>query len=164
MLSVSKQITAAAILKLEMQGGLSVNDKISKYFDNVPADKANIAINQLLTHPSGFEDIIGDDYEYVTKEQFVKEALNTPLLSLPDSTYYYSNTGYNLLAAIIEQASKTNYEAYQYENLFKPAKMEFTGFTRPDYTKNMVSESTGVKSWGVEGPSWYLIGESEHII
>ena len=55
MLSVSKQITAAAILKLEMQGKLSVTDSISKYLVNVPSDKLDITIHQLLTHSSGFE-------------------------------------------------------------------------------------------------------------
>jgi CubicO group peptidase (beta-lactamase class C family) len=51
--SITKQFTAAAILKLEMQGKLSTDDKITKYFQNVPADKSEITIHQLLRHAAG---------------------------------------------------------------------------------------------------------------
>src|SRR5688572_5091209 len=51
--SITKQFTAAAILKLEMQGKLSTDDKISKYFQNVPPDKTDITIHHLLRHSSG---------------------------------------------------------------------------------------------------------------
>src|SRR5215211_5063095 len=50
--SITKQFTAAAILKLEMQGKLSTDDKITKYFQNVPADKSEITIHELLRHSS----------------------------------------------------------------------------------------------------------------
>ena len=66
--SLAKVFTSAAILRLEEQKRLSVNDSISKYLANVPPDKQEITIRQLLTHTSGmdsdfpYENMIGEDY------------------------------------------------------------------------------------------------------
>ena len=73
--SVTKQFTAAAILKLEMQGNLSTNDEISKYFQNVPPDKSSITIHQLLRHSSGLTGGVGGDYEKINEAAFVKKYL-----------------------------------------------------------------------------------------
>ena len=55
--SVTKQFTAAAILKLEMQGKLSTADPITKYFERVPPDKASITIHELLRHAAGLPSV-----------------------------------------------------------------------------------------------------------
>jgi CubicO group peptidase (beta-lactamase class C family) len=77
--SITKQFTAAAILKLEMQGKLSTDDKITKYFQNVPADKSEITIHQLLRHASGIRGGVGGDYEKIGEAEFVEKVLNSPL-------------------------------------------------------------------------------------
>ena len=59
--SITKQFTAAAILKLEMQGKLKVSDTITRFFKDVPQDKAGITLQQLLTHTAGFAQALGDD-------------------------------------------------------------------------------------------------------
>ncbi|MBK8417038.1 MAG: serine hydrolase [Bacteroidetes bacterium] len=59
--SLTKQFTAAAILKLEMQGKLSTSDTITKYFQNVPVDKSTISIHDLLRHQSGLQSNLGED-------------------------------------------------------------------------------------------------------
>lgn len=104
--SASKMFTAAAILKLEMQGKLNVTDTIGKYFDNCPKDKAGITIHQLLTHTSGIMggDII-DDFQPITKDELRKKILSSPLRARPGQKFIYSNAGFNLLAAIIEKQS-----------------------------------------------------------
>ena len=61
--SISKQFTAAAIVKLEMQGKLKTDDSITKYLEGVPEDKAQVTIHQLLTHTAGFPEYSGGDYE-----------------------------------------------------------------------------------------------------
>ncbi|HEY2785393.1 MAG TPA: serine hydrolase, partial [Fimbriiglobus sp.] len=61
--SVTKQFTGAAILKLEAQGKLKVTDPITRYFKDVPEDKAGITLHHLLTHSAGFEAELGDDYQ-----------------------------------------------------------------------------------------------------
>ena len=80
--SITKAFTAAAIMKLTEQGKLSVNDSLKKFFPNVPPDKANITIHQLLTHSSGFREFLkedGGDYEKINTEEFLKRTFSEPL-------------------------------------------------------------------------------------
>jgi len=104
--SITKQLTAAAILKLEMQGKLSVQDPIGKWFDGVPEDKKGITIHHLLTHSSGLEDVFGDDYEEMPRDELVKKALASQLLWAPGTKYRYSNAGYSLLGAIVASSCR----------------------------------------------------------
>ncbi len=165
--SITKQFTGAAILKLEMMGKLSVQDKISKYFKDVPKDKQDITIHHLLTHSAGFPGGIGDDYDVVSRNEYVKLALATNLRFKPGTKYRYSNTGYSLAAAIIEKSSKMSYEEFLYKYLFKPAKMKKTGYSIPKWKaeKVAVGYRNGVrwgktieKPWGKDAPSWHLVG------
>jgi CubicO group peptidase (beta-lactamase class C family) len=165
--SVTKQFTGAAILKLEMQGKLSVNDRITKYFDNVPADKQSITIHQLLTHSGGFSQSLGDDYTPLTKADFINDALQSKLLFTPGGQYEYSNVGYSLLAAIIEKTSEMTYEQYLNRNLFKPAGMNNTGYKLPNWNETDIAAGynsdirwgkPNEKPWGDSGPYWNLLG------
>ena len=147
--SITKQFTAAAILKLEMQGKLSTDDKITKYFQNVPADKSEITIHQLLRHASGIRGGVGGDYEKIGEAEFVEKVLNSPLRFPVGTQFSYSNVGYSLLALIVEKVSGQTYEQYLYENLWKPAGMELTGYSRPSFNKDLIA--VGYKSdvrWG----------------
>ena len=147
--SVTKQFTAAAILKLETQGKLSTDDKITKYFQNVPPDKANITIHQLLRHSAGLTGGVGGDYERIGEGEFVEKVLNAPLSSPVGTRFRYSNVGYSLLALIIEKASGQKYEQYLYENLWKPAGMEMTGYSRPKFDKELIAVGyKGDERWG----------------
>lgn len=130
--SLTKQFTATAILKLQETNRLSINDPITKFFTNVPDDKKDITIHQLLTHTAGFELIRGngssDIYELVSKDVLVEFAFKSKLLSPPGEKYSYSNIGYSLLAIIIEKITKDDYEVYFRDNLFKPALLQDTGY------------------------------------
>jgi CubicO group peptidase (beta-lactamase class C family) len=66
--SITKQFTGAAILKLGMLGKISVSDRITEYFENVPEDKQSITLHHLLTHSAGLEESLGFDYASVTRE------------------------------------------------------------------------------------------------
>ncbi|MCW5909766.1 MAG: beta-lactamase family protein [Cyclobacteriaceae bacterium] len=126
--SVSKMFTAAAILKLQSEGKLSVSDKISDFFENVPPDKNTITIHQLLTHSSGIRG--GDlaaDFENISKPDLVSRILVSPLRTAPGAKWIYSNAGYNLLAAIIEKQSGKTYDQYLTDTFFKPLKMASSG-------------------------------------
>ena len=71
--SITKQFTAAAILLLQEDGMLSVNDPITKYFTDVPQDKRVITLHQLLTHSSGIVDLEGaDDWDPIDRETFIR--------------------------------------------------------------------------------------------
>jgi len=156
--SITKQFTAAAILKLEMEGKLSTEDKITKYFKKVPPDKADITLHHLLRHAAGLPGGIGGDYEKITEQQFLDKLFATPLRSPVGTKYSYSNIGYSLLALIVEKVS-----GQLYENLWKPAGMQMTGYSRPRFDKSLIS--VGYKNderWGkpIEkewaGPAPYL--------
>ena len=69
--SLTKQFTGAAILKLEMEGKISVTDSLSKYFPDIPEDKEGITIHHLLTHSAGFPRMLGSDFENLRKEEFL---------------------------------------------------------------------------------------------
>ncbi|HEX8251160.1 MAG TPA: serine hydrolase [Pyrinomonadaceae bacterium] len=165
--SVTKQFTAAAILKLEMQGKLSTDDKISRYFQNVPPDKSNITIHQLLRHSTGLPGGVGGDFEKITEAEFVEKVLSAPLRFPAGTRFSYSNVGYSLLALIIEKVSGQSYERYLYENLWKPAGMETTGYTRPNFDKNLIAVGYQMdtrwgkpteKEWDRDAPYLHLKG------
>jgi CubicO group peptidase (beta-lactamase class C family) len=126
--SLAKQFTAAAILKLEMQGKLKTTDALSKHFANVPADKRAITLHRLLTHTAGLKFECAGAAP-LSRAQFVKCMLETPLDAEPGRQYFYSNGGYGLLAALIEQLTGQHYETFLQEQLFKPAGLTATGFT-----------------------------------
>jgi CubicO group peptidase (beta-lactamase class C family) len=163
--SITKQFTAAAILKLQMMGVLSVNDHITKYFENVPDDKKEITLHHLLTHTAGFPGAIGGDFEPVLRDEFIKLAMETKLLRKPGELYEYSNVGYSLLGAIIEIVTGKTYEAFLHEHLFKPAGMMKTGYRIPKWDPDELAHGyRGDKDWGTlidkpwaeDGPYWHL--------
>lgn len=163
--SITKQFTAAAIMKLESMGKLDLNDPVSKYFQDAPADKSGITLQQLLTHTAGFPGAIGDDYENVDAEQFARLAFSAPLIDPPGQQYEYSNVGYSLLGIIVEKVSGTGYEKFLRENLWLPAGMKQTGYVLPGFKKEQLAVGyENGQRWGTaldhpwlpEGPGWHL--------
>lgn len=127
--SITKQFTAMAILMLEEQGKLSINDPIHKYLPDYPHSDKRITIENLLTHTSGMVDVfeVNQWYEFWNKDlnpqEFVDIFKNEPLLSEPGTTYHYSNFGYAILGLIIEKLSGKTYTDFVSENIFKPLGM-----------------------------------------
>ena len=101
-MSMTKQFTAAGILKLQMMGRLRVDDPLGVF--SVPADKRAITVRDLLTHTSGLDESLGGDYQPLSRDEMVQRALNSTG-SPTGRKYLYSNVGYSLLAAIIEEVS-----------------------------------------------------------
>lgn len=161
--SITKQFTGAAILKLEEQGKLKVTDSITKFFKNVPVDKREITLHQLLTHTAGFEQDVIEFGEFPSREESVSRTLDSKLKLKPGEKYAYSNAGYVLLAAIIEIASGMSYEGYLHENLWKPARMLKTGNLIPRFLCDELARGYDLagdlgfsqdKWWAADGPSW----------
>ena len=113
--SITKQFTGAAILKLETQGKLKVTDPITRYFKGVPDDKKGITLHQLLTHSAGFVAELGEDYQPIGRDDFIRLALKSELRSKPGERHRYSNVGYSLLGAIIEIVTGKSYERYAHD-------------------------------------------------
>lgn len=130
--SITKRFTRAAILKLEEQGKLRRSDTLSAIIDDVPADKAGITIEQVLEHTAGFHEYhdTKGDFEEMDREQALKTILDQKLRFEPGDHMEYSNSGYGLLAVIIELVSEQSYPSFLKEYLFKPAGLTRTGFYR----------------------------------
>ncbi|MFE0249982.1 serine hydrolase domain-containing protein [Streptomyces sp. NPDC059010] len=167
-MSVTKQFTAAAILKLEVLGRLRVSDRIGRHLGPVPDDKRDITVEHLLTHTSGLVEALGDDYDPLSRDELVRGALTSRPRSAPGAEFHYSNTGYSLLAAIVEKASGQAYEPFLARHLFAPAGMTRTGYVLPRWPRQLVAveydrlgRSQGRPfdhPWAADGPYWNLRG------
>lgn len=167
-MSMTKQFTAAAILKLEMLDRLDVTDPIGDHLDHVPGDKQAITLQHLLTHTSGLVPELGHDDDPVTRDELVADAMDSALRAEPGTAYDYSNLGYSLLAAVVETASGTGYEEFLAEHLLGPAGMTATGYVLPDwdsldvaveYDEDGTAQGRPVeRPWAEDGPWWNLRG------
>ncbi|MCI0588788.1 MAG: beta-lactamase family protein [Planctomycetes bacterium] len=127
--SACKQFTAAAVLKLEMQKKLSLEDPLGKHFRSAPADKKGITIRQLLNHTAGigYPDTKSKGWNPFDRDAAVQCILEAPLTHAPGKRWAYSNAGYWLAAALVEKASGKPFESYLREHLFEPAGMKGAG-------------------------------------
>lgn len=125
--SLSKQFTAAAIVRLYEDGLLSLDDTLDNFFEKVPDDKRKITIHHLLTHTSGLPD------NYVVdgisdRQEAINAILTEPLENEVGVTFSYSAEGYNLLAIIVEIVSGKQFEAFVEYFVIKPMQLKHTGF------------------------------------
>jgi CubicO group peptidase (beta-lactamase class C family) len=132
--SISKQFTAAAVLLLEEHGKLATTDLACKYIDSCPTAWSKITVHHLLTHTSGIPDFTTfPDYRKTwmrlpfRPQELLLKFQDKPLEFEPGSTMRYSNSGYTVLAAIMEKASGKKYEDLMDELIFHPLGMKNTG-------------------------------------
>lgn len=141
--SVSKQFTAAAVVLLARQGRLSLDDDVRRYIPEVPDYGPTITIRHLLNHTSGLrdwgsvQDIAGwprgtriHTHAHVLDIVSRQRALNFT----PGAEYLYSNTGYNLLAILVERVSGTTFAAFSKREIFEPLGMTSTQW-RDDFSR-----------------------------
>ena len=134
--SVSKTFTSAAVMLLIRQGLLCAEDEITKFFPEIPYP--GVTIRHLLNHTSGIPDYFDDDEWFIRiwKEEkrvpgndeilrFLRETRAKPYFA-PGEGLHYSNTGYNLLALLVERLSGVPYEEFLQKNIFEPAGMTST--------------------------------------
>ena len=134
--SVSKTFTSAAVMLLVREGKLHLEDEIVKFFPEIPYP--SVTIRHLLNHTSGIPDYFddGDWFIRIWKEEkrvpgndeilrFLRETKAKPYFA-PGEGLHYSNTGYNLLALLVERLSGVPYEDFLQKNIFEPAGMTST--------------------------------------
>ena len=134
--SVSKTFTSAAVMLLVREGTLHLEDEIVKFFPEIPYP--GVTIRHLLTHTSGIPDYFddGDWFIRIWKEEkrvpgndeilgFLRETKAKPYFA-PGEGLHYSNTGYNLLALLVERLSGVPYEEFLQKNIFEPSGMSST--------------------------------------
>jgi D-alanyl-D-alanine carboxypeptidase len=153
--SVSKQFTAAAILLLQEQGKLSLDDKVSKFIPGLTrADE--VTIRQLLSHTSGYQDYWPQDYVMPMMLQPVdaRKILDTwarkPLDFHPGTKWQYSNTNYVIAGLIVEKVSGEPLLQFLQQEIFTPLKMKSVADT--DKVKLGDTDPTGYMRYALGPP------------
>ena len=131
--SVSKQFTAMGIMLLQQKGKLKIDDDFTKYIPELSFYKG-ITIRNLLNHTGGLPDYMElmdslfDKSKIATNADVIKSLSNAKpaILFSPAKKFQYSNTGYVLLASIIEKVSKQTFASFLANNIFKPLGMTNT--------------------------------------
>lgn len=135
--SVSKQITAAAIMLLVEDGKIDLDEKISKYLPDTPEAWKDVTVRHLLTHTSGIQSYTRLGGFELSKRykvgDLIKELGQHSLEFEPGSSYRYSNSGYSLLGYVIESASGKSYWEFLRERIFNPLKMNSTADRDPQF-------------------------------
>ncbi len=131
--SCVKDFTKVAILQLVEAGRLRLTDPLDHFFQDVPADKRAITVEQVLEHRAGFPLAVGLDLEPLTRGQFLERLFARPLQFVPGTSEQYSNAGFALLAAVVEQLTGQAFDAYVDSAIFRPAGMRETGLLLPRF-------------------------------
>ncbi len=168
--SISKQFTATAVLLLQEQGKLSIDDPVAKYFPELTRAK-DVTLRNLMTMTSGYEDFAPQDYSipdwYKARNpaDTVKEWAGKPLDFEPGTEWQYSNTNYVLLSLIVEKVTGEPFYQYLREHVLDAAKLPeaFNAYTDRDKLR-----TTGYISYAMqpprvlplEAPGWYF-GDGE---
>lgn len=175
--STGKQFVSAAILKAQEQKLLSLDDPISRFFPNAPEDKKNITIGQLLSHTSGMEQSHASEHAK-NKAEAAALIFAEPLAWEPGFRFWYSNSNYQMAAAIIEVVSGGRYIEFIKTELFFPLGLNDTGQTSEVAyadvfaTVNDLPERLKKNQWGSQGMfstthdlfKWYRALQSAEIL
>jgi len=141
--SVSKQFTAAAVILLSLDGKLGLDDDVRRWFPELPSYEAPITVRHLLTHTSGLRDW-GAIVALEGWPRGARAHTNAHVLQViarqgalnyaPGATYSYTNSGYNLLALLVERVSGQSLAAFTQARLFAPLGMASTSW-RDDHQR-----------------------------
>ena len=150
--SLSKQFTAISIALLARQGKVSLDDDIRKYLPEMPQYSAPVTIRQLIHHTSGVREyshlmqLAGTRFQDAPAEDVYKIITRQKELNFkPGDEYLYSNSGYFLLARIVQKATGKSLREFAEENIFKPVGMSSTRF-HDDASEVIRNRATGYSS------------------
>jgi len=155
--SLTKQFTAYCIAILIKQNKIKLDDDIRLFIPEFPYTKDTIRIKHLIYHTNGLDDysnmirICGYTYDDMVNEQMIKEMIynNSKLHFKPGDKFKYSNSGYFLLAEIIENVSGLKIDEFARKNIFKPLGMNDTYYYRePLLTNNIITVSYSQNIFG----------------
>lgn len=160
--SVAKQFTAAALVLLQQDGKLSIDDPVRKYVPELPDYGAPLTIRHLLNHTAGLRDWFavralsgeGAGQHIVTQQMIFDTVVRQKGLDfMPGAEYSYSNSGYQLAAMIVERVSKQKLPEFVTERILKPVGMKSTGY-RDDFQRIVPGRAQAYAKSG-DGP-WRL--------
>ena len=128
--SISKPLTAVAILELVERGRIDLDRPISDYVPLLPSYMRPVTVRQLMSHTSGLPDILLTPMllplarDWVSESQIIGMQASVPPRAAPGEVFDYSNFNYVLLAALIESITDTRYADYMSEEVFERLGME----------------------------------------
>jgi CubicO group peptidase (beta-lactamase class C family) len=136
--SITKQFTAMAVLILQEQGKLRVEDPVSKHLAEAPQSWEAVTIHHLLSHTAGLPNFTSSP-EYSKKwmlpsppAETIQRFIDKPLEFTPGDEFRYSNSGYIVLGAIIEKAAGQSYAEFVRKAIFQPLEMNDSGYDTHD--------------------------------
>lgn len=161
--SVAKQFTAAALVLLQQEGKLNLDDEVRKHIPELPDYGSKMTIRHLLNHTAGLRDWgsvmaltgAGRGNRVVTQDLAFDVIIRQKALDFtPGTEYSYSNSGYQLAAIIVERVSKQKFAAFVEERLFKPLGMKSSSW-RDDYQRIVPGRAQAYSRDGNNAP-WKL--------
>jgi len=164
--SILKSLTATAIFRLTEDGVVTLDTTLGALFPEVPADKTDITLRELVQHRAGFDEYhdTSGDFEPMTRLEARAEIFAQALLFPPDTDEAYSNSGYTLLADVIETVSGERYQDFVHRALLQPAAMRSSGFySEPVWAGVDTAIGYDASTFGNNDPAdwpytWALVG------
>jgi len=139
--SITKQFTSLLVLQFVGDGQIKLDGRLSDYLPYYRKDTGQrVTLHHLLTHTSGIPNFIEapgflegpDSRRHYSVKEFVQSHCSGDLKFEPGTRFSYSNSGYFLLGAVLEQVSKKTYEGLLSERIFGPLKMKDSGYARSE--------------------------------
>jgi len=169
--SVTKQFTAAAILKLQSAGTLNLDNTVVSYLPSYAFD-ARITVRMLLNHTSGLDDYVNNRAQFplppgyangLSQQTVFTAIVQAPLLFVPGSAFLYSNSNYFVLGSIIEAVTARTYPEYMTTEIFQPNGLNRTTYLQPlssaspySYANPQVPGTSGLAAGIILDPSVYF--------
>jgi CubicO group peptidase (beta-lactamase class C family) len=165
--SIMKNVTEALVLLLEEQGMLSRQQTLGELFDDVPSVWSSVTLEDVILHRAGFDEYhdTEGDFEPMDRATALERIFDQEPLFEPGTESAYSNSGYTLLAIVIEEAAGEDYRAAARQRVFEPLGMTRSGFYGdPLWGDGNVAVGSGADVFAGNDPSrwpeptWALLG------
>jgi CubicO group peptidase (beta-lactamase class C family) len=167
--SITKPLTIAGALALVEDGRLNLSDRLGDLLPGVPTDKRAITLRQLLAHRAGLPEYVvdapGGDFVELSRDQALGRILGGPLRFAPGTDYGYSDAGYTLAAAVIEDVAGQPFEHFLRERVLERGGMRSAGFYGDRWRRSRVAIGYGGSTHGARNApdawshvSWSLKG------
>jgi CubicO group peptidase (beta-lactamase class C family) len=150
--SITKPLTLAAALALVEDGTVELSDRLGELLPGVPADKQAITLRQLLEHRAGLPEYVvdapGGDFVELSRDAALRRIFRQPLRFQPGSDYGYSDAGYTVAAAVIENVAGRSFEVFLRERILARGGMTSAGFYGDDWRPAQVAIGYGGRRHG----------------
>jgi CubicO group peptidase (beta-lactamase class C family) len=169
--SITKTVTATALMMLVERGQVSLNEPVSTYLPEFTGgEKKQVRVINLLTHTSGLPDQLPENNQlrqsHAPLSEFLKHTYTTPLLFTPGTAYSYQSMGILLAATIVEKLSGMSIQDFERREIFEPLGMMHTSlgtgkFRLADTVQVQVGGETDLQAfadWGPNSPYWRNLG------